>query len=114
MTRSARPIARCCGADTLSPRTSLLGALHEASRNLLIGGHFVAEGSLVVEQLLALRREDGTPRFRLVSLLGTEQMLGRLAPTKPGAQIQLGGVGTEQMLGRLAPAIQRADEALRT
>jgi len=67
---------------------ALYDALRSPDRALLRGGHFVAEGSLVVEQLLTLRREDGTPRFRLVSLLGTEQMLGRLAP-----------------------AIQRADEA---
>ncbi|EOD30870.1 hypothetical protein EMIHUDRAFT_468265 [Emiliania huxleyi CCMP1516] len=59
---------------------ALYDALRSPDRALLRGGHFVAEGSLVVEQLLALRREDGTPRFRLVSLLGTEQMLGRLAP----------------------------------
>jgi len=58
----------------------LYDAMRSPDRALLKSGFFVAEGSLVIEQLLALREGGGGPAFRLVSVLGTEAMLARLAP----------------------------------
>lgn len=55
----------------------LYDAMRSPDRSLLSKGFFAAEGSLVIEQLLALPPAEG---WSVVSILGTEQILSRLAP----------------------------------
>lgn len=59
------------GGDELK----LYDAMASPDRQLLKLGYFVAEGSIIVEQLLELRAA-----YRLASLLSTENQLLRLAP----------------------------------
>ena len=53
----------------------LFNAMASPDRQLLKAGYFVCEGSLVVQQILKLG-----PSYKLVSMLGTEAQLQRLAP----------------------------------
>ena len=58
----------------------LYDAMTSPDRQLIKAGYFVAEGALVVQQLLRL------PEYRLVSMLSTEAQLRKLAPDLRGAE----------------------------
>ena len=58
----------------------LYDAMTSPDRQLIKAGYFVAEGALVVQQLLRL------PEYRLVSMLSTEAQLRKLTPDLRGAE----------------------------
>ena len=62
-------------AATGGPELKLFDAMASPDRQLLKAGYFVCEGSLVVQQILNLGLT-----YKLVSMLGTEAQLQRLAP----------------------------------
>ena len=64
------------GGDELK----LYDAMTSPDRQLIKAGYFVAEGALVVQQLLRL------PEYRLASILSTEAQLRKLAPDLRGAE----------------------------
>lgn len=87
------------GAHEGKSELQLYDAMRSPDRALLRHGVFVAEGSLVIEQILSFSTVDDSPeRFGLSDQ--SFQLLSILA--------------TEQMLARLAPVIQRADESIAT
>ena len=67
-------------ANDGGPELKLYDAMTSPDRQLIKAGYFVAEGSLVVQQLLRL------PEYRLVSILSTEAQLRKLAPDLRGAE----------------------------
>ena len=57
------------------PELKLYDAMSSPDRQLIKAGYFVAEGSLIIQQILQL-----CPRYRLASILATEAQLHKLMP----------------------------------
>ena len=57
------------------PELKLYDAMKSPDRQLIKAGYFVAEGSLVIQQILKL-----CPTYRIASILSTEAQLRKLAP----------------------------------